>query len=155
VADRELDVIDVLLEQHARIESLFYEVEVTSGARRRVAFDDLVRLITVHEAAEKESIHQVARHRLLGGHELIRDRLEEEREVRQMLVQLVDAGVGCPGFGTALVIVRDAVLAHIRHEERFEFPQLREHVPAERLRDLVFVVRTAEEMVVTRRGSAA
>ena len=40
---------------------------------------------------------------------------------------------GGPGSLSAL---RDAVLSHAAHEERYEFPELRERVPADRLREL-------------------
>jgi hypothetical protein len=42
------------------------------------------------------------------------------------------------------------VLSHAGHEERFEFPQLREHVPAERLRELAAAARAIEQVPVTR-----
>lgn len=153
--DPDPDVIDLLLEQHARIEMMFYEIELLEGPRRRAAFDDIVRLIAVHETAEEESAHRLARERLLDGDELVTVRMEEEREIRRMLVRLVDAGVDYPGFDEALLLLRDAVLAHIRHEERFEFPQLRELVPADRLHELAFAVRAAEEVALTRPGSSA
>jgi hypothetical protein len=35
------------------------------------------------------------------------------------------------------------VLAHARNEERFEFPQLRDRLPAEQLRQLASAVRPA------------
>jgi hypothetical protein len=155
VPERELDIIDVLLGQHTRIESLFYEIEAAGDRRRRLAFADLVCLLTIHDAVERDSVHQLAGERLLGGDELIRDCLEEEREIRQIARRLVDAGVDSAAFGTALYVLRDAALTHIRHEERFEFPQLRERVPAQRLRELVAVAQAAEEVSPIRRGSAA
>jgi hypothetical protein len=42
------------------------------------------------------------------------------------------------------------VLTHAKHEERYEFPQLRAKVPAPRLRALAAVVRAAEAAAPTR-----
>lgn len=42
------------------------------------------------------------------------------------------------------------MLIHARHEERYEFPQLRAKVPADRLRSLADVVRAAEAARPTR-----
>jgi hypothetical protein len=152
MTDAAPDVIDVLLEQHSRIEALFYEIEVAPEERRQAPFDELVRLLAVHESVEEEVVHPLARDRILGGHEVIRDRVEEERELKQMLVRLIDAGTGWDGFETALLELRDAVLTHAGHEERFEFPQLREHVPAERLREMAGTARATEQVVVARPG---
>ena len=51
------DVVDLLLAQHARIEEQFLLVTGGTGEARRDAFDDLVRLLAVHETAEEEIIH--------------------------------------------------------------------------------------------------
>jgi hemerythrin superfamily protein len=51
------DVVDLLLAQHARIEELFLLVASTHGDQRQETFDELVRLLTVHETAEEEIIH--------------------------------------------------------------------------------------------------
>ena len=76
--------------------------------------------------------------------------LEEERQAKEMLSTLVDAGVGGEGFDTGLLLLRDAVLTHARHEERSEFTQLRAKVPATRLRALAAAVRAVEAMAPTR-----
>jgi hypothetical protein len=135
------DVVDVLTDQHTRIEALFYDVEVATDERRRAAFDDLVRLIAAHEAAEEETVHLLARERLPGGFEVIRDLFEEERQAKELLVRLIDHGVEWEDFDDALITLRDAVLTHTRHEERTEFPQLRETVPVEQLRELAATAR--------------
>jgi hypothetical protein len=130
------DVLDVLANQHTRIEALFYDIEVATDERRRTAFDELVRLVAAHETLEEEAVHPLARDWLPGGFEVIRDLVEEERQTKRMLIELVDVGVDSADFEDRLVILRDAVLSHARHEERSEFRQLRERVPAERLREL-------------------
>src|SRR6266536_2361451 len=135
------DVVDVLTDQHTRIEALFYDVEVATDERRRAAFDDLVRLIAAHEAAEEETVHLLARDRLPGGFEVIRDLFEEERQAKELLVRLIDRGVEWEDFDDDVITLRDAVLTHTRHEERSEFPQLREQVPVEQLRELAATAR--------------
>ncbi len=135
------DAVDVLTDQHTRIEALFYDVEVATDERRRAAFDDLVRLIAAHEAAEEETVHLLARDRLPGGFEVIRDLFEEERQAKELLVRLIDRGVEWEDFDDDVITLRDAVLTHTRHEERSEFPQLREQVPVEQLRELAATAR--------------
>ena len=146
----DVDVVDLLLTQHARIEELFTLVAGSTGKDRQEAFDDLVRLLAVHETAEEEVVHPLSRGLVDGGDALVDDRLEEERQAKQTLVELVDAGPDASGFDTAFLLLRDAVLTHARYEERYEFPQLRAKVPAQRLRAAARAVRAAEAIAPTR-----
>jgi hemerythrin superfamily protein len=137
----ELDVIDVLMDQHERIETLFHELDVAADERRQSVWAELVDLLCAHEGAEGELVHPLARATIVGGLDVVRDLIEEERKINEMLARLIDAGVGSAGFADAVGELRDAVVAHARNEERFEFPQLREQVPAERLREMAAAAR--------------
>lgn len=144
------DVVDLLLAQHARIEELFVLVAGSTGETRKDAFDDLVRLLAVHETAEEEVVHPLGRTLPGGGDAVIDDRLTEERQAKEMLRSLIDGGVEADGFDTAVTLLRDAVLRHARYEERYEFPRLRQHLPADRLRSLAAAVAAAEAFAPTR-----
>jgi hemerythrin superfamily protein len=146
----DVDVVDLLLTQHARIEEQFLLVIGTTGKARRQAFDDLVRLLAVHETAEEEVVHPLSRTIADGGDGIVDDRLQEERQAKEMVKALVDADIDSDGFEASLLLLRNAVLIHARHEERYEFPQLRAKVPADRLLGLAGVVRAAEAAAPTR-----
>jgi hemerythrin superfamily protein len=146
----DVDVVDLLLTQHARIEEQFLLVGGSTGEAKREAFDDLVRLLSVHETAEEELIHPLSRGLVPGGDAEIDERLAEERQANEVLARLVKDGVDADGFDTALLLLRNAVLQHARHEERYEFPHLRAKVPATQLRALATAVRAAEALAPTR-----
>ncbi|GLZ60577.1 hemerythrin domain-containing protein [Micromonospora sp. NBRC 107095] len=147
----EEDVVDLLLAQHAQIEQLFLLVIGGTGDTQRDAFDDLVKLLAAHETAEEEIIHPLARTLPGGGGDaMVDDRLDEERQAKETLQALIEGGVDADGFDTGIVLLREAVLLHARHEERYEFPQLRQHVPVDRLRSLAAAVRAAEASAPTR-----
>src|SRR4051794_26257272 len=84
------DVVDLLVHQHSQIRDLFDKVENSLGPARKDAFDRLVRLLAVHETAEEEIIHTMARQALPGGAEIVDDRLAEEREAKEKLARLED-----------------------------------------------------------------
>ncbi|MET8280383.1 hemerythrin domain-containing protein [Micromonospora sp. NPDC005174] len=145
------DVVDLLLAQHAQVEQLFLLVIGGTGDTRRDAFDDLVKLLAVHETAEEEVVHPLARTLPGGGGDaMVDDRLDEERQAKETLKTLIDGGVDADGFDTGIILLRDAVLTHARYEERYEFPLLRQHVPADRLRSLATAVRGAQATAPTR-----
>jgi hemerythrin superfamily protein len=150
VPEPDLDVVDLLLLQHARIEELFTLAAGSSGNARQEAFDDLVRMLAVHETAEEEVVHPLSREVADGGEDMIDDRLAEERQAKDMLAALVKSGPEGDGFDEALLLLRQAVLTHARYEERYEFPQLRAKVPADRLVLAAAAVRAAEAVAPTR-----
>ena len=65
------------------------------------------------------------------------------RKSTQTLKVLIEGGVDADGFDQGLLLLRTSVLEHARHEERYEFPRLRQHLPADRLRQLATAVRAA------------
>jgi hemerythrin superfamily protein len=144
-----MDVVDLLLTQHARIEELFLLAAGSTAATRRDAFNDLVRLLTVHETAEEEVVHPLSRS-LPDADAMVDDRLAEERQAKTLLQDLVDADIDADGFTESLLLLRDAVLTHARHEERYEFTRLRAGVAPQRLRALAVAVRAAEAIAPTR-----
>lgn len=152
---RERDVVDLLLEQHDQIKSLFSQVAAAQGAQKRELFEDLVRLLAVHESAEEEVVHPTARHNIDGGDTLVDSRLHEEQEAKQALSDLYDMGVDHPEFNTRLAALAQDVIAHAEHEEREEFLQLRRTVAADKLVRMAGALKAAEAMAPTRPHPAA
>jgi hemerythrin superfamily protein len=143
------DVVDLLIAQHALIRDLFDEVEKASAEERPEAFQRLVRLLAVHETAEEEIVHPYARLKIDGGKDVVDDRLAEEHEAKQLLMEMDKAGAGEPQFLTNLAALRAAVMAHARSEERYEFTQLRAQTSEAERRAMAVGVKAAEAMAPT------
>jgi hemerythrin superfamily protein len=145
----ENDVVDLLLRQHALIREYFAEVENSAGERRRDAFDRLRRLLAVHETAEEEVVHPVARSALSGGDQLIDRRLAEEHQAKQILEDLDASGPDSVDFETKLSTLKTGVLQHAEREEQEEFPQLRTSFGDEQRMAMGVAVKAAEAMAPT------
>jgi hemerythrin superfamily protein len=143
------DVIELLQRQHQEIKQLFTQLETAQGDRRRDLFQDLVRLLAVHETAEEEVVHPEVRS-LTGGDPVVDARLGAEHRAKELLSTMDKMGTEADGFDTLLVQLRDDVLAHADHEEREEFPLLRKEHTQERLRAMASTVRVAEAVAPTR-----
>jgi hemerythrin superfamily protein len=143
------DVIDLLYLQHGQIRDLFALVEGTSGDERRDAFHRLVHLLAVHETAEEEIIHPMARRTLPGGEGIVDDRLEEERTAKEVLAELDGMDTEDPEFLPKLDRLRIDVLTHARSEERYEFERLRSRLTEEQSTRLMKAVRAAEATAPT------
>jgi hemerythrin superfamily protein len=143
------DVVDLLIQQHNQLRDLFLEVETASGDDRHDAFQRLVRLLAVHETAEEQAVHPMARLHLPGGGDIVDDRLAEEHRAKQTLAALEKMGPDAPEFPRLLDELRISVLEHANNEEAYEFRYLRRGVPVNELRALVPVVKAAEAVAPT------
>ncbi|HEX5540582.1 MAG TPA: hemerythrin domain-containing protein [Micromonospora sp.] len=142
------DVVDFLKSQHEQIKSLFSQVKSAQGTEKRERFQELVRLLAVHESAEEQIVHPEAR--AAAGDQVVDARLHEEHEAKHALAELYDMGVDHPQFDSKLDMLAKAVIEHAEREEREEFPKLRERVSANRLQQMTEAVGAAEQMAPTR-----
>jgi hypothetical protein len=143
------DVVSILREQHAEIRRAFRRAAMPGPGRPR-AFRRLVRLLSVHEAAEEAHVHPVARRAATAGRALARARRAEEKEGRMLLARLTRIGPHGRGYLPLLLALRRAVLAHAAREEREEFPALLARVSRPRRRMLGLEVRLARVVAPTR-----
>ncbi len=144
------DVVDLLLEQHDQIKTLFQQVSVAQGTQKRDLFEQLVRLLAVHESAEEEVVHPAARRRAQAGDAIVDGRLQEEDEAKRELANLYDMGIDHPEFDAKLMKLGMAVTSHAEHEEHEEFPYLRQNLDAETRRRMAGALRAAEATAPTR-----
>jgi hemerythrin superfamily protein len=152
---QEQDVVDLLLEQHDQIKSLFSQLTTARGTAKQELFEDLVRLLAVHESAEEEVVHPTARRKLERGDEVVDQRLEEEDEAKHALAELYDLGVDHPEFDSRLAALAEAVTQHAMREESEEFLYLRQIVEPEQLRRMAGALKAAEATAPTRPHPAA
>lgn len=147
---QEQDVVTLLIEQHNQVRNLFSQLKTAQGGQKQELFEDLVRLLAVHETAEEEVVHPTARVKLDRGEEVVDSRLHEEDEAKRALAELYDLGVENPEFDTRMAALAEAVDRHATNEENEEFARLRETVPAEQLQRMATAVRAAEATAPTR-----
>lgn len=144
----ENDAVDLLVHQHEEIRRLFDEVDRVRGDQRADAFSRLCRLLAVHETAEEEVVHPVARRSLPDGDRVIDARLEEENQSKRTLEALEKLGTSAEAFDALFAELRAAVLAHAEREEQEEFPELRMRSAAQ-LRVMAAAIKAAEAVAPT------
>ncbi|WP_320773381.1 hemerythrin domain-containing protein [Streptomyces sp. CRN 30] len=144
------DVVELLKAQHTRIRDLLDEVAATSGEERKQHFQDLVRLLAVHETAEEEVVHPFARKNIEGGEQIVKDRIQEEESAKGLLSRLDDMDTDSPEFMTRFEELRTNVLAHAEAEEKYEFARFRQVADQSKLENLARAVKAAETVAPTR-----
>jgi hemerythrin-like domain-containing protein len=149
-ATQQEDVVTLLLSQHEQVKSLFNRLKASEGMQKKELFEDLVRLFAVHETAEEEVVHPMARRKLDHGEEVVESRLHEEDAAKRALAELYDLGVDHPDFDAKLAAFEEAVVRHATREENDEFVRLRETLSPDQLRRMAGAVRIAEKTAPTR-----
>jgi len=144
------DVVDVLVEQHRQIKAMLSEFASAPAAERQERFEDIVRLLAVHESAEELVVHPAARDTGDQIKTVVQERLGEEKDAKQMLAELYDLGPDHPEFGGKFTAFAQAVVAHATREEDKEFPALRQGVPDEKRERMARMLKAAEAMAPTR-----
>lgn len=145
----EQDVVDLLTAQHEQIATLLEQLK--SGREdQEELFTELVRLLAVHESAEEEVVHPIAKRAKFGAEDMVDARLEEENHAKRALAELYDLGVHHPNFQSELADFAAAVADHAAHEEAEEFVLLRRRYSASQLQHMAGSVRAAEAVAPTR-----
>jgi len=145
------DVVAFLTEQHAQIKVMFQQVSDTAGEDREKAFLELRRLLAVHETAEEEIVHPLAREAMAErGPGVVAQRLEEERAAKELLRDLEDMDVGSAEFEARFAELRTAVLAHAEAEEQQEFAAMARALDDDELQRMRRAVEFAEKTAPTR-----
>jgi hemerythrin superfamily protein len=144
----ETDVIGFLIAQHEEIRDLFTEVSTSTGDARKDAFERLVKLLAAHETAEEQVIRPVTRAKIAGGDAIAAERLAEEQEAKEILVELERIGPHGALFLPMLETLRVAVLQHARSEEVEEFRHLKEAL-GDRAEAMTALVKAVEAIAPT------
>jgi len=147
------DVVDLLEAQHEQVKSLFATLRTVQGEAATEPFDELRRMLAVHETAEEEVIYPALRQ--LGADDIVEARLTEEDEAKKTLADLEKMGPTDSGFPGALAAFEKDVLAHATAEEREVFPKLRQGIEAEQRRKMAQALKAAEAMAPTHAHKAA
>ncbi len=145
------DVIDILTTDHKEMIALLGQIEHTADAsQRRDLADTLIAEVMRHAVAEEMYVYPAIEEHVPNGAEEVEHDKQEHQEIVQVMKQIEDVEASDPSF---MELVRQ-LETHLRHhandEESKQFPQLRAHIPAERLVDMGQKVENAKKLAPTR-----
>jgi hemerythrin superfamily protein len=141
------DVVELLTTQHEQVKSLFASLRNATGEAANGPFDELRKMLAVHETAEEEVVYPALRSQ--GADDIVQARLAEESEAKQALADLEKMGPSSPKFAGELASFEKAVLAHAEAEEHEVFPRLRQALDLEQRQKMARAVRAAEAVAPT------
>ncbi|HEY9305306.1 MAG TPA: hemerythrin domain-containing protein [Mycobacterium sp.] len=145
------EVVAFLKAQHNLVEDMFDQVLHASDPHaREKPFVALRQLLAVHETAEEMIVHPRVRRDVDGMDSIVDARLEEEHDAKKLLSAIEKLDVTSKEFIDELTKLRDAVLDHADHEEKYEFSKLEKELDADELKRLTKAVQAAEAIAPTR-----
>jgi hemerythrin superfamily protein len=148
--DDNVNGIDLLVSQHEQIKSLLARVSEGAGTSKvQEDFDELRRLLAVHETAEEVVLRPLTRSEVAGGRDIAAARMTEENEAKKVLAKLEKLGAASPEFVKEFSSFQAAVLAHAHAEETEEFAPLRSQQAAGHLGQLGNAIAEAERVAPT------
>ncbi len=135
------ELIEVLVRDHRRVETLFAELEAGSGdsAHRSDVVDVMIAELVGHAVAEELYLLPVVRELLPDGDRIADHELRQHAEAERIMDTLEDP--------TALIAT---VRAHIEAQERDLFPRVRQVCAPDRLDDLGRRAEAAKRIAPTR-----
>ena len=123
----EQTAIDFIKDQHQQIRNFFNGLGDGKGADAQEQFDDLLRLLAVHETAEEIVIYPTLK-QVPGGEQIAEARKEEEDKAKKELQELEKLGASADAFPDRVAAFRAMVESHADAEEREVLPLLAQHV---------------------------
>ncbi len=146
-----LDVVDILTSDHREMVGLIGEIERTADpGRRRDLADTVIAEIMRHAVAEEMYVYPAIEEHVPDGPAQVGHDKQEHAEIVQVMKRMEDTDASTPAF-MAVVRQLEALLRHhATDEEAEQFPQLRAHIPGERLIALGEQVQTAKKLAPTR-----
>ena len=149
-ASGSFDVIDFLKAQHGQMYSLLARIQSSRDADRHNAFIEFRKLLAMHETAEEQIVHPVAKVSIPGGKDVVAARLREEHKVKSMLVHLEGLDMNSNEFDDQIALLEQELRAHNEAEEREELENMLAEFDRSRLERMRVAVEYAEAIGPTR-----
>ena len=116
----------IVRRDHREIERMLTEVDARSGAARKRAVEELFRKLAVHETAEQEIVHPLARH--AGAGAIADELVQDEALVADRLEVFEGSKVDSARFAKAFDELARVIRFHARREEMDEHPPIEANV---------------------------
>jgi hypothetical protein len=149
--DGATDVIDILTTDHREMLELLGQIEgAADAATRRDLADTVIAEVMRHAVAEEMYVYPAIEEHLPDGAAEVEHDKQEHDEIVQLMKQLEDVDASEPRFLEVTRKLHTQLSHHIADEEAEQFPQLRAHIPAEKLVAMGAKVETAKKLAPTR-----
>ncbi|MCT7966577.1 hemerythrin domain-containing protein [Laspinema sp. D1] len=122
-AKDDMNILEILYEDHRKVDTLFMEIENTSDAKKREEFfGQIYKDLTAHAEAEEEVVYPAIRAQLPKVQHLY----NEQAEMKQLLESIKSSNGSDASFMTRVKQLKDMVQHHVKEEENDMFNKFRQ-----------------------------
>lgn len=149
------DVVDLLVQDHRQVESIFGELESLRGVRdapslrrRKDLTEQVTEELVRHSVAEEAEVYPRIRERIDAEEA---DRLTaEQAEAERTMKRLEKLTPDNPDFDEDLDLLIREIREHVQEEEQQAFPQLRDSFTEDELVEMAQKVESVKKLAPTR-----
>ncbi|NMR28697.1 hemerythrin domain-containing protein [Crystallibacter degradans] len=145
------DVVDILTTDHREMVALIGQIESTADpSQRRDLADTVIAEVMRHAVAEEMFVYPAVEEHVPNGAKEVEHDKKEHDEIVRLMKQVEDVDAADPEFMELIRELEAKLRHHAKDEESEQFPQLRAHIPPEKLVDLGEKVQKAKKLAPTR-----
>jgi hemerythrin-like domain-containing protein len=131
-----MDAFEMLKNDHAKVSSLFEQIEATTDTTTRQGlFTQVKQELDVHTHIE-ETILYPALKQPAETREITEEAYEEHQEVKDLLAELAATPADSEEWSDMIVELKENVEHHVEEEETEMFPKARTVLSAEQIADI-------------------
>jgi hemerythrin superfamily protein len=123
------DPLTILMNEHKAVKERFTVLLKATGSERADVLAEIKRMLSLHNATEENVIYPAV-HAIADRPTQARTLYHEQDDAEVALWELTKLDPGDADFVRKGTELRDALLAHVEHEEGSEFKALREALTA-------------------------
>lgn len=146
-----VDVVDILTTDHEEMVDLLDQIKNSADpTQRRDLADCLIAEVMRHAVAEEMHVYPAVEEHVPNGKEKVEHDKREHQEIVEVMKQIEGVDASTPAF-TEMAMKLETLLRHHAHdEESDQFPELRAHIPHQKLVDIGEKVQNAKKLAPTR-----
>jgi hemerythrin superfamily protein len=129
-----MDAIELLKQDHRKVEKLFADLESKKGERQSL-FNQLDQELSVHAEIEEKLFYPAGKE-AEPTRDLVLESIEEHKQVKMVLGDLEQADKNTDEWTAGLKVLKEDVTHHVGEEENELFPKIKKVLSKDQLEDL-------------------
>lgn len=131
-----MDAFELLKTDHAKVSSIFKQIEATTDTpTRKQLFTQVKQELDVHTHIEETILYPVLK-QAAETREITEEAYEEHQEAKDLLAELSATPVDSEEWGDLIVELKEAIEHHVEEEENEMFPKARTVLSEQQINDL-------------------
>jgi hemerythrin superfamily protein len=120
--EERINVLEVLREDHRKVEQLFTSYEEADGRSRQRFADEALQALEIHSAIEEKLVYPAIR-KATDDQDMVAEANEEHHVVKFLIKELRRMNASAEGYKAKFTVLSELVKHHVEEEEGEMFPK--------------------------------